>query len=282
MLATLLFKINTYLCLVMAVIWTSAYAYSGYRIFSCRDPPKFLVKLWAIFMLLNVMYLFLYLWIVLETYKHQVFIIYLIIVCDILYAVAHWMLAWSYFQTAIDIETIVRYSKPLKKKWRIYINYGFIASVVVAYVISLIAELIKVQKGTYLFGESSTILFVFFGLVTTILLCYAVLRIRSIIESYPHLKTSNSMMSAHLVMFSLNEIVTVIQVALPIILTHGKFQTSVTVAENVNSILLILGQFTIFPLMLFIAYLLIIFTNPVDDISADGKTPTFFARLRGP
>ena len=90
------------------------------------------------------------------------------------------------------------------------------------------------------------------------------------------------MMSAHLVMFSLNEIVTVIQVALPIILTHGKFQTSVTVAENVNSILLILGQFTIFPLMLFIAYLLIIFTNPVDDISADGKTPTFFARLKGP
>lgn len=97
------------------------------------------------------------------------------------------MLAWSYFQTAIDIETIVRYSKPLKKKWRIFINYGFIASVIIAYAISLVAELLKVKNGTYLFGESSTILFVVFGIVTTVLLCYAVLRIRRIIVRYPHL-----------------------------------------------------------------------------------------------
>ena len=45
--------------------------------------------------------------------------------------------------------------------------------------------------------------------------------------------------------------------------------------------MLILGQFTIFPLMLFIAYLLILFSNPVDEVSADGKTPTFLATLKG-
>lgn len=45
--------------------------------------------------------------------------------------------------------------------------------------------------------------------------------------------------------------------------------------------MLILGQLSIFPLMLFIAYLLVLFSNPVDVLSSDGKTPTFFARLKG-
>jgi len=33
--------------------------------------------------------------------------------------------------------------------------------------------------------------------------------------------------------------------------------------------------------MLFIAYLLILFSNPIDEVSNDGKTPTFLATLKG-
>ena len=32
---------------------------------------------------------------------------------------------------------------------------------------------------------------------------------------------------------------------------------------------------------MFIAYLLILFSNPVDEFSADGRTPTFLSTLRG-
>ena len=42
-----------------------------------------------------------------------------------------------------------------------------------------------------------------------------------------------------------------------------------------------MGLFTVFPLTIFIAYLLILFSNPVDDFSADGKTPTVLSTLRG-
>jgi len=79
-------------------------------------------------------------------------------------------------------------------------------------------ELRRVRLGTYLFGESSTFLFCFFGLVTTILLCYAVLRIRGIIARFPALKQSNQMMSAHLIMFSTNELITIVQILVPYIL----------------------------------------------------------------
>jgi len=63
--------------------------------------------------------------------------------------------------------------------------------IVVTYLISLMMELKRVRNSTYVFGESSTFLFCFFGLVTTILLCYAVIRIKNIIARFPHLKQSN-------------------------------------------------------------------------------------------
>lgn len=95
---------------------------------------------------------------------------------------------------------------------------GFIIFIVAAYILSLIAELTRVRNKTYVFGESSTFLFAFFGLVTTILLCYAVIRIRGIIAKFPYLKQSNKMMSAHLIMFTLNEVTTIVQIVLPYIL----------------------------------------------------------------
>jgi len=95
--ASVLFNTNTYMCLVMGFIWTSAYAFAGYKILSQVEPPKFLVRLWAVFMVLNIVYLFIYLWIVFQTYKHQKLIIYLVIVADILYSIAHWMVSWQYF-----------------------------------------------------------------------------------------------------------------------------------------------------------------------------------------
>ena len=79
-------------------------------------------------------------------------------------------------------------------------------------------ELKRVREGTYVFGESSTFLFCFFGLVTTVLLCYAVIKIRGIIARFPYLKQSNKMMSAHLIMFTLNEVVTIVQILVPYIL----------------------------------------------------------------
>ena len=216
--ASALYSTNTYLCLVMGFIWTSAYAFAGYRILSKSEPPKFLVKLWAVFMVLNVVYLFLYLWIVSETYKHQKLLIYLIIVADIIYSIAHWMFSWQYFQSALDIESIISYSKPKKRWLRNYFNIFFIFLIIVTYLISLLMELKRVREGTYVFGESSTFLFCFFGLVTTVLLCYAVIKIRGIIARFPYLKQSNKMMSAHLIMFTLNEVVTIVQILVPYIL----------------------------------------------------------------
>jgi len=76
------------------------------------------------------------------------------------------------------------------------------------------------------------------------------------------------MMSAHLIMFSLNEVVTIIQIVVPFILyKNATTPEQQKTADNVNSTMLILGQFTIFPLMLFIAYLLIMFSNPIDDVT---------------
>jgi len=169
-------------------------------------------------MVLNVVYLFLYLWIVSETYKHQKLLIYLIIVADIIYSIAHWMFSWQYFQSALDIESIISYSKPKKRWLRNYFNIFFIFLIIVTYLISLLMELKRVREGTYVFGESSTFLFCFFGLVTTVLLCYAVIKIRGIIARFPYLKQSNKMMSAHLIMFTLNEVVTIVQILVPYIL----------------------------------------------------------------
>ena len=166
----------------------------------------------------SVVFLVIYLWIVFQTHPHQKLIIYLVILADILYSTAHWMFSWQYFSSALDIESLISHRKPIKRKLRSYINVGFIVFIVVAYVASLIMELTRLRKGTYVFGESSTFLFAFFGLVTTILLCYAVLRIRGIIAKFPHLKHSNKMMSAHLIMFTLNEVTTIVQIVIPYIL----------------------------------------------------------------
>lgn len=217
---------NTYLCLVMAFIWTFAYAYAGYQVLSKAEPPKFLVRLWAVFMILNVEYLFLYLLIVFQTFKHEEFLIYLVILADILYAIAHWMFSWQYFQSAIDIESVITHKKAVKRKCRNYINAGMFALIIISYLVSLAMELKRYKKGTFVYGESSTVLFVFYGLITTIILCYAVLKIRGIIARFPHLQSSNKMMSAHLIMFSLNEVLTIIQVVVPYILYKN--------AETVN------------------------------------------------
>lgn len=230
----------------------------------------------------SLVFLIIYLFIVFQTHPHRVLIIYLVIVADILYSTAHWMFSWQYFSSALDIESVISYKKPVKRKLRSYINIGFIVFIVAAYLVSLVMELIKEHNGTYVFGESSTFLFAFFGLVTTILLCYAVLRIRGIIARFPHLKHSNKMMSAHLIMFTLNEVTTIVQIVIPYVLYKNATTTQqLTTADNVNSTLLFLGLFTVFPLTIFIAYLLILFSNPVDDLSSDGKTPTFLSTLRG-
>ena len=140
------------------------------------------------------------------------------ILADILYSTAHWMFSWRYFSSALDIESVILNRKPQKKKLRLYIYVGFIVFIVAAYLTSLIMELNRLRKGTYVFGESSTFLFAFFGLVTTILLCYAVLRIRGIIARFPSLQHSNRMMSAHLMLFTLNEVTTIVQIVVPYIL----------------------------------------------------------------
>jgi hypothetical protein len=166
----------------------------------------------------SVVFLVIYLLIVFQTFPHKKLIIYLVIVADILYSTAHWMFSWQYFSSALDIESIITHKKPIKRKLRNYINIGFIVFIVIAYLVSLIMELTKLRQGTYVFGESSTFLFAFFGLVTTILLCYAVIRIRGIIARFPHLRHSNKMMSAHLIMFTLNEVTTIVQIVIPYIL----------------------------------------------------------------
>jgi len=135
----------------------------------------------------SVVFLVIYMWIVFQTYPHQKLIVYLVILADILYSTAHWMFSWQYFSSALDIESMISHRKPIKKKLRSHINVGFIVFIVVAYLTSLIMELHRLRMGTYVFGESSTFLFAFFGLVTTILLCYAVLRIRGIIARFPSL-----------------------------------------------------------------------------------------------
>jgi hypothetical protein len=83
---------------------------------------------------------------------------------------------------------VISHKKPVKRKFRTYVNILVNVFIVVTYLISLMMELKRVRENTYVFGESSLFLFAFFGLVTTILLCYAVLQIRGIISRFPHLK----------------------------------------------------------------------------------------------
>lgn len=90
--------------------------------------------------------------------------------------------------------------------------------VIFSYIISLAFELKKLKNGTYKFGDSSTILFVFWGLVTVVLLFVAIFKIKGVINLYPHLHQSQAMMKAHLILFSFNEVFTLFQVIVPEIL----------------------------------------------------------------
>ena len=169
-------------------------------------------------MVSTILFLVIYLLIVFQSSPHKKLIIYLVIVGDTLYSIAHWMFSWQYFESALDIESLISHKKPIRRKLRAYIYVGFVIFIVVAYLVSLVMELTKLRNGTFVFGESSTFMFAFFGLVTTILLLYAVLKIRGIIARFPHLKRSNKMMSAHLIMFTLNEVTTIVQILVPYVL----------------------------------------------------------------
>lgn len=87
--------------------------------------------------------------------------------------------------------------------------------IILSYIISLAMELLKLKNGTYKFGDSSTILFVFWGLATVILLFVAIFKIKSVIILHPHLKQSQAMMNTHLILFSVNEVLTLCQVIIP-------------------------------------------------------------------
>jgi hypothetical protein len=72
------------------------------------------------------------------------------------------------------------------------------------------------------------------------------------------------MMIAHLTMFSLNEVVTLVQILVPYLMSHGYFGQNAKLNSNkCYLILLICGQVTVFPVIMFIAYLMVLFSKPV-------------------
>ena len=85
------------------------------------------------------------------------------------------------------------------------------------------------------------------------------------------------MMIAHLTMFSLNEVVAIIQIFLPYMMSHGFFGQDAKInANKCYLILLICGQVTVFPVIMFIAYLMVLFSKPVGEF---GKSLHALAKI---
>ena len=211
---------NNWICLISGVIFCVSYIWAGYYVLNTDKVQRFLVTLWIIFMLLSVIYLLIYILILASpqlTTTFRVTIIVLIIIADILYSVGHWIFCFQYLKSAKDIiNKINGQLTDLKTlgicKWLVII------AIIVTYIISLAMEILKLRNGTYQFGDSSTVLFVLWGLVTVIVLFAAIFKIKGVINLHPHLHQSQTMMQAHLILFSVNEVLTLCQVIIPEIL----------------------------------------------------------------
>jgi len=158
-------------------------------VLNTEKVQRFLVSLWIIFMLLSVIYLLIYILILSEiehTTTFRVTIIVMIIIADILYSVGHWIFCFQYLKSANDIINKINGQMTDFRKFEIY-KWSVNILVIISYIVSLAMELKKLNNGTYTFGNSSTIIFVVWGLVTVVLLFVAIFKIKGVINLYPHL-----------------------------------------------------------------------------------------------
>jgi len=95
------------------------------------------------------------------------------------------------------------------KKLQIW-NWIVITLIIVSYTISLALKLYKIKNGTFRFGNSTLGLYVLWGLVTVIILFAAIFKIKGVMEMYPHLYQSQEMMKLHLILFSVNEVISLL------------------------------------------------------------------------
>jgi len=104
--------------------------------------------------------------------------------------------------------------------------------------ISLAMSLIKVYDGTYKLGDSSLFVYDVWGLITLIVLFSAIFKIKGAIKLHPHLSESQNMMKVHLILFGLNEVVSLSQLIIPLILIYADKKNA---AEITNLSFLIAG-----------------------------------------
>lgn len=170
---------NTWISFISGIIYLVAYIWAGTHVLNTDKVQRFLVSLWIIFMIDTVLYLIVYI-LILSKVEHnlafRISINTIIILTDIFYSVGHWIFSFQYFKSAKDVINKIEGRVTDFKKLSIC-NWIMIGLIIISYIIALVLELIKIIRGTFLFGNSSLALFILWGLVTVIVLFFAIFKI---------------------------------------------------------------------------------------------------------
>ncbi len=203
---------RNWVCLASGILFCLSYVWAGYYVLATDKVQRFLISLWICFMTLSVLYMLIYVLIIADinrTMSFRTTIIILIFICNILYSVGHWIFCYQYYKSSTNIKNKIQgkvtdYQGLDRRRDTVSLL------IIVSNSGSLIAELYKLYTGTYLFGDSGTILLVIWGLFTVICLFLAILKIRNVIKLYPNCKQSNTMMTLHLTFFGISEAFTIL------------------------------------------------------------------------
>ena len=146
--------------------------------------------------------------------------------------------------------------KKMRTKLLQIVDYIIIFLIIASYIVSLTLEILKLDNNTYMFGNTSQFLYVFWSFLTTVILVYAIFIIKRVISNFPDCQISQKMMLTHLFLFCTNELLSMVILIWSFKLTHYTYDES----KNHTTYITMLFICAI-PMMLFVAYLLFKFSK---------------------